>query len=319
MTLENTEHKISSALQEAAEWFASLEDDTTPANRERWQAWINKNADNQAAWARVQAIDEQFRRLPSQPAREALEKAGTNRRNLIKSLGVLAVAVPIGVVAYRALPLSKWQAEITTAVGEVKEGRLPDGSRFWLDTDSAISLNFTEEQREIELVAGAIRIQTVKDNRPLNVRTADGVITPVGTDFSVRFNRHNSHVAVTEGRVVLSTSISRARTVVHRGEAIEFTADSIEEKQPASSFDLHWKDGILVAENQNLGEFLDRLARYRPGFIFYDDHVSQHTLVGSFPIRDTDVVLAALEDTFPIKVTKITPWWVKVETLQAQK
>jgi transmembrane sensor len=35
-------------------------------------------------------------------------------------------------------------------------------------------------------------------------------------------------------------------------------------------------------------------------------------IVGSFPLNDTDRILATLEETLPVKISKPLPLWVKV-------
>ena len=74
-----------------------------------------------------------------------------------------------------------------------------------------------------------------------------------------------------------------------------------------------WTKGVLVADNLPLGDFLDQLARYRHGVIRYDQSAADLRLVGAYPLADTDRILAAIEDTLPVRITRLTPWWVRVQ------
>ena len=61
-----------------------------------------------------------------------------------------------------------------------------------------------------------------------------------------------------------------------------------------------------------LGQFLDELARHRPGVLRCDPTVAELPLTGVFPLADTDRVLAALQQSLPVDVQRVTRYWVTV-------
>ena len=73
-----------------------------------------------------------------------------------------------------------------------------------------------------------------------------------------------------------------------------------------------WVDGYLVAERMRLGDFLAELDRYRPGLLRCDPAVAGIRLSGSYPLADTDRVLAMLQDSLPVTVQRRTRYWVTV-------
>jgi len=73
-----------------------------------------------------------------------------------------------------------------------------------------------------------------------------------------------------------------------------------------------WTRGQLVAERMRLADFIDQLARHRPGVLRCDPAVAELPISGVFPLADTDRVLAALSEALPVQVRTVTPYWITV-------
>ncbi len=303
-------------LEQAAHWFATLVDEeATEADRRQWRRWLRDDPANRRAWARVEAFDRRFREVPAAPARHALGAAGRTRRRVLGGLAGLAL-VPVGWTLSRALPGSPGGADIRTAVGDVKEVPLPGGGRLWLNTDTAVNLDHAQGRRRISLLAGEAHIRTGADGRPLDVRTPFGRLTPLGTEFTVRIGEKNARVAVTAGRVAVTSGPGdEPLGIVAPGEAMTFHEGGVIARSPHSPGLDGWVKGVLIADEQPLGAFLDNLARYRHGVVRYDERAAALTLVGAFPLHDTDRILDVLEASLPVRVSRLTPWWVEVEGL----
>lgn len=303
------------ALEEAANWFATLQDDTsTDVDKKRWQQWLQAKPENQQAWQRIEQIDQQFHALPTQATKEALSAAEASRRKVIRGLLGFALAAPIGWIAIRHSRLRFINADIATSVGEVLKHTLPDGSLIWLNTDTAINLEFNTEQRNIILLQGEIFIETSPDTRSFVVNTSQGRISPIGTKFNVNLEQSKATVTVSSGRVSISPiNNENIQHTISSGTSTEFNDVKIINSQPAISSHDSWRTGMLIADDIPLGYFLDQLSRYRHGFIRYSPDVAELKLVGAFPLEDTDRILDALVETLPIKITRLTPWWVSIE------
>ena len=78
---------------------------------------------------------------------------------------------------------------------------------------------------------------------------------------------------------------------------------------------LSWRQGILTAERMTLGQFLQELNRYRPGYLSCSDEIAPLVLTGSFPIKNTDAILANVCRTLPIKQQRISPYWVRLTSV----
>jgi transmembrane sensor len=73
---------------------------------------------------------------------------------------------------------------------------------------------------------------------------------------------------------------------------------------------LGWRDGVLVAQNQPLGDFLRELGRYRTGLLRWDEALESLRVTGSFRLANTDRILALLSASLPLEVQMRTRYWV---------
>ena len=69
---------------------------------------------------------------------------------------------------------------------------------------------------------------------------------------------------------------------------------------------------MLAARNWRLADLVAELARYRRGFLRCDPAVAELRVSGAFPVNDTDAGLRLLEKTLPVRIHRITPYWVTV-------
>ncbi|WP_421705185.1 FecR domain-containing protein [Alloalcanivorax xenomutans] len=305
------------ALEQAARWFALLgADNVSEEDRAHWRQWLNVSAGNQRAWDRVERIDRAFHAMPVKSAGDILSDAGRRRRRLLRGLGGGLLLAPLGWWGWQQLPAGLGRADLRTAVGEIREVTLPDGSRLWLNTHSAVSLDFSSVDRQLHLWAGELYLETARDTRPMRVTTALGSATPLGTSFGIRLTEENLRVRVDRGRVAVNAAVGDAgEWLVEAGQGVVVDGEGRRERIRPSAEENAWRDRLLVANGRRLGDFLDELARYRRGVLRYDPSVADLKLSGGFPLDDTDRILQVLEATLPVKVTRLTPWWVKVESV----
>lgn len=73
---------------------------------------------------------------------------------------------------------------------------------------------------------------------------------------------------------------------------------------------LGWRDGVLTAQNQALGDFLRELERYRPGVLRWEPSLENLRVTGSFRLDDTDRILNLLASTLGLELQARTRYWV---------
>lgn len=111
-------------------------------------------------------------------------------------------------------PIENKTLDLTTGIGENITHEMPDGSVLWLNSSSHIKLNYSDEYRRINLIAGEAHFEVAKDpNRPFEVFANDRLIKAIGTAFSVHKLENSIEVLVSEGTVELAI-IDNALVVV---------------------------------------------------------------------------------------------------------
>jgi len=311
-------------LEQAAEWFAvfrsgRVEDD----ERRRWQDWLAADAGHRQAWARVEAISDgvAIAREAPQAASAALHAASQvrQRRKLLKAMALAAVTVGAGWQIARQESVQTLVAGLgaayRTGTGEHRQVVLADGTRLWLDTDTVLDEQYDDSQRLLVLHRGVILVETHADTahpaRPFIVHSRQGAMRALGTRFAVRQYHGNTELGVSQGRVEISPFDAPAR-VIAAGEQTSFTRHAIAAPDALEPARQAWTQGMLIAEDMPLAQFLAELSRYRPGHLGCDPAIAGLRVVGAFPLRDTGQALAMLEAALPVRVKFTLPWWVTV-------
>ncbi len=217
-----------------------------------------------------------------------------------------------------------WQAllaDYRSGVGQRRDVQLADGSLLILNTDSAVDVRFSAGERKLVLRAGEILVETASrrqaragaDSRPFLVETEQGSVQALGTRFTVRRRGDATEVVVLEDAVAVRAAQAPRRPVTLRaGQRLSFTAADIGPAQAADDTAAAWRDGSIVAGDWPLGRLVAELARYRPGRLVCDPAVAQLRVSGAFPVGDTDKALAVLAASLPVRISRLTRYWVTV-------
>lgn len=316
--------------ERALEWLLELQgDDVAPEVVEACKRWRAAHPDHERAWQRIESVKDRLRPLSSPVAsdiaRAALAPRGSpgspgppKRRRAIK---VLAVSLFAGGLAWSVphhTPWRQWAADHRTAVGERRSLTLADGTQLWLNTASAVDIDFNAAQRRVKLLAGEILIATAKDPastpRPFLVETAQGTVQALGTRYVVRQRGDDTEVSVFEGKVQIRPHRHAGRSIVlPAGYRASYTADSISSPAPAESAGPTWAEGFIVARSMRLDDFLAELGRYSPDVLSCDPALAGLRVSGSFPIDDIGKVLSALGTTLEVRAEVVTRLWGRRE------
>lgn len=305
-------------LEEAAGWLVRFQSETlSAADRAAFERWRGRSAAHAAAWVRVEDMLRSFGQVPPELGARTLRQLDRpGRRQALRGVAGLLLLGPAAWLAWRELPWHEWSADARTATGEQRRMQLADGTRLLLNTATAVDIQYTAEQRVIWLRAGEILLTTGKDpapvHRPFIVRTAQGSVQALGTRFMVRDERDGIRVAVFEGAVAIRPAASDAQRVLRAGQQTVFDAERIEPESAVDTALVSWEDGMLAARNWRLADLVAELARYRRGFLRCDPAVAELRVSGAFPLNDTDAGLRLLEKTLPVRIQRMTPYWVTV-------
>ncbi|NHZ87776.1 DUF4880 domain-containing protein [Massilia sp. CCM 8733] len=294
--------------------------EASAADQAACSAWRAAHPDHERAWSRLQALDNKLMSVPREIAQHALREpaaaAWVTRR---RALQVLSLSVTAGAV-WSMRATQAWDtvaSDHSSATGETRTVTLPDGTHVVLASASAIDLRFTSRERLVIVRAGEILVATAPDpmpaQRPFRVQTRDGMVQALGTRFLVRQHDDVTHVGVLEGAVEL-----RARNRLHdavrigAGKGAAFSQERIEPSGPVQASAAAWADGLLVAEDMRVADFVAELARYRTGLLRCDPGIAGLRVTGVFSLRDTDRALRNLALALPVSVAYRTRYWVTV-------
>ena len=303
-------------LEAAATWYVQLNDgNPDPARTQAWQNWLAASPRHAAAWARVEALQQQWTQVSPRAALSGLTAARKQRRQVLKILGVL-VAMGGTLLVSEQLPYRALLAGQRTGSGERRTLRLEDGSQLVMNVDTAVDIRFDGQQRLITLHRGEILIETGKDpaQRPFIVHSQHGSVRALGTRFSVRQLPDGTHVGVQEAAVDVRPLQAPEQVVrLDAGHQTRFDQQHVQLPTALPADSSAWTGGMLSVNDWRLGDFIEELGRYRPGVLRCDAAIRNLSISGAFRIDDSDTVLENLHKTLPVKVRYLTRYWVSIE------
>ena len=317
-------------LEDAAAWHARLQDaETDPiefaARQREFGQWLRADPRH----ARAYEETERLWHLLELPAARALSEQPIDsdgrrraRRRLLPATwraGALAACLlifaAVGIVGRDEI-LVHYHGDHATDVGERAPVTLSDGSKITLNTSSAIAIDFGPDRRQVRLLKGQAWFDVSRDaDRPFHVETPHGAIRVTGTRFDVRLDDDTAVVSLAEGRVALSATAEndgKSSVVLRPGWQVRLSDAGISDAVP---FDLTavtaWLRGQLVFYNAPLKSVVAELNRYRTGrIVVTDSDLEALRISGVFSTDDSEKALAAIADTLPIGITRLTDFLV---------
>lgn len=303
--------------QEAVRWWTALQAESlADSQRHAWQRWRAAHPEHERAWRRIEAVSASLGTVPAPVALAAVSvPQGAGRRQALRALS-LAVMGGSGLwLAREVLPWQPWVADYGTGVGERRPLTLSDGSQIVLNALTALDVVFDASWRALHLAQGEILVETAPDGagRPFVVHAPEGTIRAIGTRFVVRRDDQGVAVSVLQGAVSLHpVRAPMVQRTLQAGQSGLLTyTDTQATDRDATGTD-SWVRGVLVASRMPLGRFLREVGRYRHGHIGCDPAVAGWRVSGSYPLHDTDRILASLPEALPVEVHTHTRYWVTV-------
>ncbi|SEO01606.1 FecR family protein [Duganella sp. CF517] len=306
---------------QAVDWLVELQSELADDDlRRRWRLWHDADPAHAQAWARVEAFGDKLQSLQPDIAHATLDGARSEQRRT--ALKTLAMLMGVGGAAWLAgeeAPWREWSADHRTRVGERAVLMLDDGTRVRMNADTALNIRYTASARMLQLLRGEILVTTAHEPafegvaaRPFSVDTAEGSARALGTHFQVRRLDGRSVVSVLAGAVEIRPAGGGAAVRLGAGRQAGFTSAGVGPVAAVDDAIAAWIDGMLVAQDMPLPEFLAALNRYRPGHLRCAPSAARLTVSGTYPLADSDKVLDTLQTTLPVKVDRYTRYWVSV-------
>lgn len=305
--------RLPPAVAAAIEWLTLQRSGTmSAAERQRFEQWLHASPEHSQAWQQLQQrVGQVFSSTP-QSSREMLERAGSSRRHLLRgALGLSGLGLGAWWLHGHGL-LPGLGADLQTAIAQRQRFELPDGSRVLLNASSRVDLAFDSHQRILLLRQGALNIEVAHDpERPLVVHTAFGEARALGTRFSVALQEQSAQVWVQQSQVRVAVP-GAAPLQLHAGQGARLDGRRVQLMDPQLARAAAWEEGRLEVHDRSLGEVIEALRAYHPGWLRISDEAAALRVTGIFPLDDSSQALRILQEVLPVRVERPVTWLTQV-------
>ncbi|WEK21375.1 MAG: DUF4974 domain-containing protein [Candidatus Pedobacter colombiensis] len=163
---------------------------------------------------------------------------------------------------------------LQTANGQQTEIVLPDHSRVFLNAASSLkypSSFATLKERRVELV-GEAYFEVSKDKlHPFIVNTRQQEVKVLGTHFNINsYLDANVKTTLLEGAVSVKVP-SGEEGILLPGQQSNFDGKKIRINEVETSYEIAWKNGYFLFNNENLEDIMQTLSRWYNITVKYDD------------------------------------------------
>lgn len=283
-------------------------------HRAAFQDWLTADPAHREAWHRARALWHDIAQLSSSTptATPSSRTAGRSPRRLRFQHWALAAGVLFAAILLRD-NLGLWLADHRTEPGQQLSATLADGSQVLLDTDTAISVHYSDTARQLELHRGRVWCRVAANaDRPFEVTTGQGTVRALGTAFDVAEQDGRTEVTVYEHAVRIDLANGASLPMLTEGAAVGFGVQLEPVKAQADTATASaWHRQQLQYFNRPLPEVVAELNRYRHGRIFLADRdLAQLRLTGIFDTSRPDEALALLTDSLGLRAYPLAGRWV---------
>lgn len=213
-----------------------------------------------------------------------------------------------------------WLSDHYTGSGEQREVVLADGSRAFLNTDSALSIEYTESIRQVRLHRGQVLFTVAPEAvRPFEVIADDARVQALGTVFEVYKEPGGEIRVIVQEHVVrirrevTGTGAAGPSVRVAGGEQLRWRPNrGLGAPQPVNLRETSaWQRHKLFFKDRPLAQVVAEIDRYRSGAILITERKLRDLRVsGIFPLDDPEAVLSAVQKALDLQVTHLSPWLV---------
>ncbi len=322
----DTPHIANVRLAEAAAWRMHLTElgvDTTP----EFEAWLAEAGSNDA-WAQVAHSWDYLGEQANAPELVAVRQAALGdarrasvqrqpSRNWRRMAGSIAALLMVTAGLWSGMRWLQRPDDYTTALGERRMITLADNSRVSLDSNSEVTVKYSRNARELQLLHGQARFDVAHDvERPFSVLAGDQKVIATGTAFNIDLSGPKVLVTLIEGHVVVLDedkpvgTVSSPQTPSLRRRSVELRAGqqlaALPEKPPEIApaniqRAVAWTNGQLMFDNEPLSAVVSRINRYTSTPIVIDDpKIAALRISGVFNTGDVNGFVDVVTHYLPV-------------------
>lgn len=295
----------------ALQWLSVLHDQPDSGDQATFSRWLQADPAHAEAYAQAQVVWELSEVAGNTLANEEalvmqryLSQMNVSRRHrLARWSSGLAVAacllLMVGVFAgWQPMRwLNDLGADYVSAPGQVRTLTLADRSEVTLGADSAIAVNFSGNERHVELRRGVAFFHVTHTGQPFVVDADGGEARVLGTEFEVRLQPGGAQVTVLSGRVGVKADKQAPQQILTADQQVAYAAGTADTVHRVDSLaQLGWRTGWLTYYKTPLADVVADLKRYYPGqIVLLNAQLGERRISGSFPSQDPQTVINSLQ------------------------
>lgn len=298
--------------REAANWLARLQSGRDSDVEHKFRQWHDADPRHAAAFESVQRSYDQAsllrhsRVVGSRGLEPQVRRTEWTPRRALAAAVAAAVLVPVTVLVVRGglLPFgSTDRMMLMTAVGEIRQVTLADGSRVTLDTSTRVEVEIGRSRRTAHLRYGRARFQVAQRNTPFIVGTASTTITTRQGVIDVEQIDRKSRVQVLGGAADVRRSDQgpSASIALAAGEGLTVNTAGAEQKAIAPPGP-DWTRGMLQFDGTPLADAVALANRYSERHIILVGDLYALKVTGAFRAGDTMGLARALAAAFGLSL-----------------
>ncbi len=311
---------------EASLWIARLDNNLSSEDAAELQCWMAEHPENEKLllemallWDKMDSLGRLSSLFEPAPKKQILWPIIAT--SAFASVFVCALMLWFSVINDKSHPYpAPTEYVYQTGIGEHADVTLSDGTSLVLNTNSRMTVEYTDHHRLLTLERGEMYINVAKDkNRPLSVVAGGKVVEAVGTQFSVEINSdQNIELMVVEGKVKVGvlpravdpTAIEQTiklegrprmmaagETTILSDDQSDISNISVEDIEVK----LSWRQGNLIFRGESLEDAVREVERYTPvEFVLLDQELKTIRVAGLFKAGDVEGLLITLRENFNI-------------------
>ncbi len=321
---------------QALAWFVKMRSDKiAPELVEQFEIWLRAHPSHKLEYEKLCSLWSDLDEVSDVAKSNLIDDTGSlpkrgRSKNRPLFFPKVRMARALGVVSFLVVllflvPLDDFllifTSDYQTAIGEQKKISLEDGSTVFLNTNSAISVEYTSLSRRIRLQKGQAYFHPQKDpKRPFSVEADAVTAVAIGTEFEVLLKSSQVAVTLFEGSLQVSgTPQKKESHTLKPGDRVVYTEDSKE--GVFEVVDSHqaraWQRGKLIFQDMPLHKVVDQVSRYRHGKIFIvDSKLRNLSVSGVFDIDQPQKMLDVIEKTLPVETIDLTSYLILLKSRQ---
>lgn len=286
------------------------------------EQWKNQSPQHAEMWAEILDIHQLAGDALATPSSLSpatadvipLVPRGYSRRQVLWGSAAALAAVGVS-AAFGPQLLLQARADFTTTTAQTLPIPFGKDSRILLGPDSAINCRVTEQERQVELLAGLAYFEVAPGHAlPLNIKANGLNIRTTGGQFDISHDADFIRTMVGSGSLEVAHTATRYdRLTAGDWLKLNLRSDEITSGQGDRQQVGAWRDGMVMAENEPLEAVISQIARWQPGkVVITNSQLAAQRINGLYHLNNPIDALKAAVRPYGGNVHQLSPWFTVI-------